>query len=233
MRIVRPAVRLVAPVALVAAVVLAWALPASAHVTVSPEEATVGQFATFTFSVPNEMDGANTVQVELVMPTDHPIPSVSVEPVPGWTDTISKTKLPKPVQTDDGPVTEAVSQVTWSGGTVKPGEFQRFTISAGPLPSAASLEFKTLQTYSNGQVVRWIQDTPAGGPEPDNPAPVVKLVKGSAQEIPASERTTGASSSSTSSSDSTARVLGIVGIVLGAVGIAGAGAAFVTRRRTT
>lgn len=231
MRVVHRAVRVAAPLALAVAVVLAWALPASAHVTVSPDEATAGQFATFTFSVPNEMDNANTVQVEIVMPTDHPIPSVSVEPVPGWTDTIAKTKLPKPVQTDDGPVTEAVSQVTWSGGTVKPGEFQRFTISAGPLPSAASLEFKALQTYSNGQVVRWIQDTPPNGPEPDNPAPVVKLVKGSEQALPASERT--ATATSSSSSDGTARALGIVGIVLGAVGIAGAGAAFVTRRRTT
>ncbi len=227
MRRIRPLV----PVLLAVAVVLAWAVPASAHVTVSPDQAVVGQDATLSFSVPNEMADANTVQVQLFMPTDHPIPSVSVEPVPGWTDTVVTTKLPKPVQTDDGPVTQAVSEVTWSGGTIKPGEFQRFTISAGPLPAADQIEFKALQTYSNGQVVRWIQDTPKGGPEPDNPAPVVTLVKGSAQELPASATT--AASSSASTSDGTARALAIVGIVLGALGVVAAGITLLTRRRTT
>jgi uncharacterized protein YcnI len=227
LRRIRPLV----PVLVALVVVVAWAVPASAHVTVSPDQAVVGQDATFSFSVPNEMDNANTVQVQLFMPTDHPIPSVSVEPAPGWTDTVVKTTLPKPVQTDDGPVTEAVSEVTWAGGTIKPGEFQRFTISAGPLPSADQIEFKALQTYSNGQVVRWIQDTPKGGPEPDNPAPVVTLVKGSAQELPASATT--AASSSASTSDGTARALGIVGIVLGALGVLAAGITLLTRRRTT
>ena len=54
-------------------------------------------------------------------------------------------------------VTEAVSTITWSGGELKPGEFTEFDISVGPLPDDAdSLTFKALQTYSDGDVVRWI-----------------------------------------------------------------------------
>ncbi len=38
------------------------------------------------------------------------------------------------------------------------------------------IEFKAVQTYSNGEVIRWIESTPKGGPEPELPAPVLKLV---------------------------------------------------------
>jgi hypothetical protein len=34
---------------------------------------------------------------------------------------------------------------------------------------------KTLQTYSDGTIVRWIDDTAAGQPEPEHPAPVLTL----------------------------------------------------------
>ena len=71
----------------------------------------------------------------------------------GWTITTEKTKLAKPVKTDDGEVTEAVSKITWTAtaGGLEPGQFDLFTISAGPLPTKPSkLEFKALQTYSDG-----------------------------------------------------------------------------------
>lgn len=52
-----------------------------------------------------------------------------------------------------------------------------FTVSAGPLPTdTKQVEFKAVQTYSDGQVTRWIEETPKGGPEPEFPAPVLKLV---------------------------------------------------------
>ena len=73
-------------------------------------------------------------------------------------------------------ITEAVSKITWSGGEIKPGEFQLFTVSAGPLPTdTKQIEFKAVQTYSDGTVVRWIESTPKGGAEPEFPAPVLKL----------------------------------------------------------
>jgi len=160
----------------VALAVLLAAVPAGAHVTITPDVAKKGSFSVFSFSVPNESEKASTTKIEVTFPTDTPIPFVSVLPIPGWTWSADTTALAKPVKTDDGTVTDAVSKLTWSGGAVAPGEFQLFTISAGPLPTKAkSVTFKVVQTYSDGTVARWIEDTPKGGPEPEFPAPVLKL----------------------------------------------------------
>jgi uncharacterized protein YcnI len=113
-------------------------------------------------------------------PADHPIPSVSVLEKPGWTFTTTKTPLPKPVQTENGQVTEAVSTITWTGGQIPPGAFDLFTVLAGPLPKNVNqLQFKATQTYSDGNVVQWIEPTVKGGAEPEHPAPVLKLTKAS------------------------------------------------------
>ncbi|MEV5710656.1 DUF1775 domain-containing protein [Actinoallomurus sp. NPDC052274] len=50
-------------------------------------------------------------------------------------------------------------------------------MSAGPLPKADSMTFKTLQYYGDDQVVRWIQEPQQpNGPEPENPAPMLRLL---------------------------------------------------------
>jgi uncharacterized protein YcnI len=220
----RPRVKLIAAAVTVVATVGLVAGAASAHVTVQPSTATQGASdVTISFRVPNEESTADTTQLEVQFPTDHPIPSVAVQPKPGWTAKVTTMTLAQPIQTDDGQVTAVVSDILWSGGTIKSGEFDEFTVLAGSLPDdATSLEFKALQTYSNGDVVRWIDDTPPRGQEPDHPAPVLTLTK-------ASDASTGGGSS-----DSTARVLGIVGIVVGVAGVAfGAGALIAARRKPT
>jgi len=170
--------RAAALAALAVGALVAAAIPASAHVAITPGSAAKGSFAMFSFSVPNEKDDASTVKVEITFPTDTPIASVSVLPLAGWTWTAEKTTLATPVKTDDGTVTEAVSKITWTGGTIAPGEFQLFTVSAGPLPTKGNqVVFKAVQTYSDGSVVRWIESTPKGGPEPEFPAPVLTLTR--------------------------------------------------------
>src|SRR4051794_13292678 len=164
--------RTLAAGALAGSAVLLLAAPASAHVSVSAPGAEPGGFATLTFNVPNERDDATTTKVQVTIPDDTTIPEASVEAVPGWTVEVQKRPLDTPVTSDEGDqITEAVSSVTWSGGSIPDGQFQRFVISAGPLPEdAKSLTFPTIQTYSDGQEVRWIQKTTPGGEEPDNPA---------------------------------------------------------------
>ena len=220
---------LLAGVGVVAAALALSATAASAHVTVQPPTATQGDYAKLAFRVPNEKDSADTTQLEVQFPTDHPIASVAVQPKDGWTYKVTTTPLAQPIQTDDGQVTEAVSDIVWTGGAIKPGEFDEFSVSAGPLPTdVTSLQFKALQTYSDGDVVRWIEDTPPGGAEPEHPAPTLTLTAANGD----SAATTPAAGSS-SDSDSTARTLGIVGIVVGVVGVAfGVGAMVVSRRKT-
>ena len=178
MRIARVAPVLVTGLVIVAIAVAA--LPAGAHVEIVPGRAPKGGSAILSFNVPNESDTANTVKLEVDLPTKYPIASVRTQPMTGWTVAVEKTKLAKPITTDDGQVTEAVSKITWTAtaGGLNPGEFDLFTVSAGPLPTNTNtLVFKAIQTYSDGTVVSWIQQTVKGAPEPEHPAPVLKLTK--------------------------------------------------------
>ncbi|MFF7636063.1 YcnI family protein [Kitasatospora sp. NPDC008050] len=222
--------RAAAAAALAAATVLLVAGPAAAHVTVQPSAAPKGAAdQSFAFRVPNEDDTASTVKVELYFPTDHPIASALIAPVPGWTDQIQTTKLTTPIKTDDGDITDVVSEVTWSGGSIAPGHYQDFTLDFGQLPSDTDqLVFKALQTYSNGTVVRWIDTSQPGQPEPDHPAPTLKLTAAAAD--PDTSAAPAAPVRSASADDSTARGLGIAGLVVGALGL-GAAAFFGLRRR--
>jgi uncharacterized protein YcnI len=191
---------------------------AFAHVTVNPGTAAPGSFTKLTFRVPNEMSDANTTKLEVQLPTDSPFASVSIQPVDGWTYSETKTKLASPIKSDDGDVSEAVQIITWSGGVVKPGEFQEFSLSVGPLPTdKAQLVFKVLQTYDNGETVSWIQESAPGG-EAEHPAPVLKLVAAADASTPRSDGDDG-------------EPLGIVGIVVGAAGLIVGAIAMVTARR--
>lgn len=188
---------------------------ASAHVTVNPRTAQQGGYTKVAFRVPNERDTASTTQLEINFPTDHPIASVSTRPVPGWTSTVQKTTLAAPISTEGGQITETVSKITWTGGTIAPGTFEEFDVSMGPLPTDTDqLVFKALQTYDNGEVVRWIDTAAPGAAEPEHPAPVLKLTP--ADTSPAATSTT---SGDSGSSNTPGVVLGIAGIALGTVGI--------------
>ena len=207
---------------------------AFAHVTITPDVAFGGSYATLTFKVPNERDTASTTALEVDFPTDTPLRGVSVLAHPGWSYDVTRI-APSGADTATGPTSapspspsghptsgdmsgmnmnmpgmdmsgrggmsrppqlsspapspaaehtgslaaDTVSRITWTaqGPGIRPGQFDQFTISVGPLPSAAtSLTFKALQTYSSGEVVRWIEQAAPGAPEPAHPAPTIRLV---------------------------------------------------------
>jgi uncharacterized protein YcnI len=206
---------------------LLWAGEASAHVTVAAPGVTVGASdATVIVRVPTESDTASTTGLKLQLPTDHPIAGVLVAPIDGWTATIKNTKLATPLKTDDGDITEVVSEIDWqasAGGGIKPGFFGQFTIIAGKLPDDVnSLTFKAIQSYSDGSSVSWIEEAaPGSTAEPEHPAPVLKLAAATTGGSASASTPVGHSASSSSGSSgssgkaTTGIVLGIIGIVLG------------------
>ncbi|WP_371796896.1 YcnI family protein [Streptomyces sp. NBC_01718] len=221
--------------ALATAGVLTAAGVAFAHVTVHPDSYAKGATdGVLTFRVPDEEDTADTTKVQVFLPIDHPVLGVLVTPQDGWTAKVTTTRLKTPVKTDDGTITDAVSEITWSGGRIRSGEYQDFDVAFGQLPhDTDQLGFKTLQTYSDGKVVRWIEETRKGAEEPESPAPVLKLTAGTAGD--GSVPTTASSSepeatAKASSSDSTARGLGIAGLVAGVLGLVAAGVALARGR---
>jgi len=161
--------------------VLAGALAApavaGAHVTVQPTTVPAGGHAVLDVRVPNERDAAATVKVQVQVPPG--VTSVSYEPEPGWRTEVEFARLDPPIETPDGPITEAVSTITWTGsgrgdGRIDPGQFRDFRISmAVPGEPGDVLTFKALQTYDDGEVVRWI-----GSPGSDEPAANVAVVAG-------------------------------------------------------
>ncbi|MGY4924827.1 YcnI family protein [Streptomyces sp. 900105755] len=228
--------RAVTVTAVTAASVLAAAGVAAAHVTVHPESYAKGATdGVLTFRVPNEEDTAATTKVQVFLPTDHPVLGVLVTPHDGWTAKVTTTKLKTPVKTDDGTITEAASEITWTGGKIGAGQFEDFDVAFGQLPEdTGQLTFKTLQTYSDGKVVRWIEEAQSGDDEPENPAPTLKLTAAddaSAAAAAPATKTGGKTTTETAgSSDSTARGLGIAGLIVGALGLAAAAFAVVRTR---
>lgn len=235
--------RIAAAAAVAGTTVLVLASPALAHVSVQPEgKAAKGGYAVVDFKVPNERDDASTVKLEVNFPAEHPLASVMPEPVPGWDAKVTKSKLDKPLNLHGRQITEVVSKVTWTaakGGGIKPGFFQKFPVNVGALPEDTDeLVFKAIQTYSGGEVVRWIE-VQQGAEEPENPAPVLALSaaeedghhgadaddNASAEPSAGTDRAAAhtdaaAGEASQDSTDTTARVLGVVGIVVGVAGVA-------------
>lgn len=229
-------VRIGTVVAMAALAAVAGAGFASAHVTAQPDTAEKGSYSKITFRVPNEDAQAGTVKLEVTLPLDHPIASVSTKPVPGWTVQATKAKLPAPIQSGEGEqITEAVQKLSWTadpGVRVGPGQFQEFDVSAGPLPgNTEQLVFPATQTYDNGKVVKWdAPPPPPGTQEPEHPAPAVKLVAMSSGQPGGGHHGTTTAPGATSE-DRSARWLGGIGVVLGALGLGvGLGALVLGRR---
>jgi uncharacterized protein YcnI len=205
---------------------------ASAHVTIDTlGDVEAGGFSKLGFSVPNERDDSGTVELTVQMPADQPLVFVSVQPKTGWEVETTMRALDEPVEAFGSSFDEVVDTVTWTaseGTVIGPGQFEEFWVSAGPMPTGVdTLEFPALQTYEDGEVVRWIEPTPPGGEEPEHPAPAVALVA-------ATEAATDAEATSTSGEDDdsdSSTTLSVIALVVGALGLIVGGVALVTSRK--
>lgn len=217
-----------------ATAVVLTAAPALAHVTVHADSTAQGGYAKLTFRVPTERDDASTTTLQVTFPSQYPLASVSVQPHPGWAFRVVTGKLAKPITTDDGKVTTAVRTITWTADSaadaIGPGEFDEFAVSAGPLPKASEIRFPTLQTYSDGQVVRWVEVAAAGAPEPEHPAPTLQLQSSGTESAAATtDRSTAAASPK--SDNTVPLVLAIVALVV-ALGAAAGSVMIMQKSRT-
>jgi periplasmic copper chaperone A len=148
--------------------VLLVAGPAWAHSEFDPDQAGTGNVVALQLSVENEQSDVGTTQVQLFFPEGVPITLVDLPAVAGWTTAV-----------EGGAIGAPVTSVTWSRPTATPDENPLLPLTIGPMPAdPVRLQFKALQTYSNGDIERWIEDWPAGAPEPDHPAPVLEVVTG-------------------------------------------------------
>jgi uncharacterized protein YcnI len=133
-----------------AAIGLVLAPAAGAHAEITPEKVPAGSASTFVLSVEGEED-APTVKVAMQLPAG--MANVKPAPVRGWQ------------------ANRAGRVITWTGGTIRQGDFGKFEITAQfPDSPGKTLTFPTVQTYSGGTIVRWI-----GAPGSATPAPTITL----------------------------------------------------------
>jgi uncharacterized protein YcnI len=132
---------------------------ASAHVKVYPQQVVKGTYETFTVNVPSEKEKAKTTKVKVMIPNGVTISGV--EPKPGWQDQLNKDNTGK------------ITSITWKAEDdgLSPGEFTELKMQGKVEDNAKKLTFKAYQTYSDGSVVKWIEDE-----ESDHPASVTKVV---------------------------------------------------------
>ncbi|MGA8364773.1 MAG: YcnI family protein [Solirubrobacteraceae bacterium] len=219
---------------LLAAAALAVPASAQAHISLHPNTIPAGAFATLDVRVPGEQEGAHVTKVDTLFPPG--FTGVDYENVPGWSTRVIETKLAAPITEDGETIDTQVSQIvwTWTGplGKVGNGQFIQFPLSLA-IPADATgkaLEFRTVQTYSNGQVVHWIDPslraehpapriniTAKGGPIEDvageEAGPAAGQAAGTGQTAQAPSQT--AASTTTGAS----KTLGIVALILGALGL--------------
>jgi uncharacterized protein YcnI len=216
---------------LMIASIAALVLPASAqaHVTLQPSELPADQFVRADVRVPNERDDASTNKVAVRFPSGFLF--ASYEPVPGWKGKITTEKLAKPVpspEEGEPPIKERVKQATFTatGAGIGPGQFQDFGLSLlMPNKPGTTLTFKAIQTYSNGEITRWI-----GPPDSEEAAPQVKLT--SASETPATPAAgTSEDDGDDEDDDDASRGLVIAALIVGGLGLLAGGAALAASRR--
>jgi uncharacterized protein YcnI len=215
---------------------------AQAHISLHPNTIPAGAFATLDLRVPGEQVGAYVKRVDMLLPPG--FTSAEYENVPGWTVKVVDERLTTPIQTDEGPVDEEVSQLiwTWTGplGRVDDNQFVELPVSLAIPDDLAgqALRFKTVQSYSNGQVVHWI-DTSL---DAEHPAPTVNITArgGAIQDVAGKEAGPepgqGASPPSAQpaakTSGGASQGLGIAALVLGALGLLTGLVALALARRT-
>lgn len=199
------------------------AAPASAHVTLQPEEVPAGGFARVNVRVPNERDRADTTQVRVQFPPG--FLAISYEPVEGWSVRVKRRPLDEPEELFGEQVTDEVDEVSFTadrGEGIAPGEFRDFGLSLRmPDEAGATLSFRALQTYDNGEVVRWI-----GPPDSEEPAAQVRLT--AAAE---GGDATPAAAEAGDDGEGPSTGLVIAALVLGGLGLATGVAGLLTARR--
>lgn len=173
----------------VAAAAATLALPsaAQAHVSLHPDVVPAGANATIDLRVPNEQESARTVKVAVKFPPG--FLDVVTGYLPGWSAEVKTEKLAKPVTTDEGTVTSQVTEVIWTAASgssgIPPERFANLPfLTAFPDQAGRQLTFKVVQTYSNGDVSRWI-----GPPDSESPAPTIDVTAagGALQDVAGSE----------------------------------------------
>jgi uncharacterized protein YcnI len=201
--------------------VLLGAGAASAHIDPSPPAVEAGTLATVEFGVEHGCSGSPTVALDIEVPVE--ITDAAPVTKSGWDSTIN------------GRV------ITFSGGPLAADTPDSFAISFTAPGTPGTLLFPTVQKCVDGET-SWISVTKPGEPEPEHPAPALKVTAGppTSDELAPPEDDAAATSATvvtvTTAADASSDGGGSVGVVIGVLivlVVVGGGGYLVVRSRSS
>lgn len=124
------------------------AVPASAHIVFAEPSAMTGSYYAGFLRVSHGCGAAATVSVRVEIPAS--VLSARPQPKPGWTLSVERTPLAKPVTGEGGvAITDRVSAITWTG-SLPSDQFDQFGIMMKLPADAGPLYFPTRQSCTTG-----------------------------------------------------------------------------------
>lgn len=168
--------RAVLPAVLVLMPFLASA--ASAHAVLERKEASPNAAYRGVVQIMHGCDGKPTTRVSVSIPEG--VTGAKPMPKPGWTIATTRSAYSKPYPSFHGTVSEGVTTITWSGGSLPDDQVDEFTFFArvsDAFEPGATIHFPVEQDCSEGGY-RW-SEVPAQGQDPralKTPAPAVRIV---------------------------------------------------------
>lgn len=137
--------------ALFPALIAVLLLPASApaHVVLEHQSAQAGSYYKAVFRVGHGCDGAATTSITVRLPE----PMASVKPMvkPGWTVALRAEAPATPLMHHGKPVTEAVVEVTWTGGPLADAHYDEFALMLKLPATPGRRWFKVKQVCERGE----------------------------------------------------------------------------------
>jgi uncharacterized protein len=201
-------------------VVLA-AAPAWAHLDPDPIAAQKGTSTTVTFKLEHGCGESNTSSLAIKVPAG--VTNVEPQKVAGFTESFA-----------DG-------TITYSGGNQPPHDELPFPVKLTVPATAGDIAFPAIQKCVVGEI-DWIQETKEGQPEPEHPAPVMKITDAAptAEELTAptdgpemagDTTVAGATATVTAKKSDSSNAGPIVGGVIGVIVVIGAAALYFRKKR--
>jgi periplasmic copper chaperone A len=201
---------------------MAFPAAAAAHVTIQPGEWEAGAFAAMVVRVPNERDDAQTTSVSMQFPEN--VLTARFQAHPFCEHEVERQALDQPVED----ITERIVSVTWTcDPPIAADGFDEFGMSF-QIPEDAQpgdeLLFPATQTYSSGEMVRWVDPDP----EADEPAPRITVIppeeEAEAAPPPTTTEETAAAPATGSDGDddgmsTVALIFGIAGLAAGLIAL--------------
>ncbi len=151
---------------------------ASAHALLERKEAAPNAAYRGVVQIMHGCDGQPTTRVSVSIPEG--VTGAKPMPKPGWTIATTRSAYAKPYPSFHGTVTEGVTTITWSGGSLPDDQVDEFTFFArvsDAFEPGATIYFPVEQDCPGGGT-RW-SEIPAQGQDAralKNPAPAVRIV---------------------------------------------------------